>query len=60
MSMDKYFAFRKLMEFVALKYEVVDAVMNNYVGDGEIHGKDESGATITIRFTMKEEENNGN
>jgi hypothetical protein len=38
----------------------VDADMNNYAGDIEITGKDETGATITIKVTMKEGENNGN
>ena len=58
--MDKYFAFRKLMDFVVDEYEVIDADMKNYCGDIEITGKDETGATITIRVTMKEGENNGN
>ena len=58
--MEKYSAFRKLMNFVNDDYEVTDANMNNYCGDIEIHGKDETGATITIRVTMKEGENNGN
>ncbi len=58
--MDKYFAFRKLMDLVSDEYEVVDADMKNYAGDIEITGKDETGATITIRVTMKEGENNGN
>lgn len=58
--MDKYFAFSKLMEFVNLKYKVVDADMNNYAGDIEITGKDETGATITITVRMQEGENDGN
>ena len=58
--MDKYYAFRKLMDFVTDGYEVVDADMNNYSGDIEITGKDETGATITIRVTMKEGENGEN
>lgn len=58
--MDKYYAFCKLMAFVNDEYEVTDADMNNYCGDIEIHGMNEAGATITIRVTMKEVENNGN
>lgn len=58
--MDRYFAFCKLMAFVCDEYEVVDADMRNYAGDIEIVGKDETGATITIKVTMKEGENNGN
>lgn len=58
--MNKYYAFRKLMDLVNDEYEVTDADMNNYCKDIEIHGKDETGATITIRVTMKEGENDGN
>ena len=58
--MNKYYAFRKLMDFVTEEYEVTDADMSNYCGDIEIHGVDETGATITIRVTMKEGENDGN
>ena len=58
--MDKYYVFRKLMDFVVDEYEVVDAEMSNYAGDIAIHGKDETGATIVIKVTMKEGENNGN
>lgn len=58
--MDKYYAFRKLMDFVSDEYDVVDADMNNYAGDIDITGKDETGATITIRVKMTGGENNGN
>lgn len=58
--MDKYYAFRKLMDFVVDEYAVVDADMNNYAGDIEITGKDEAGATITITVRMQEGENDGN
>ena len=58
--MNKYYAFRKLMDFVNDEYDVTEADMNNYCGDIEIHGKNEAGATITIRVTMKEGENDGN
>ena len=58
--MDKYYAFRKLMDFVNENYEVVDADMNNYADDIEITGKDETGATIKITARMTEGENDGN
>ena len=58
--MNKYEAFIKVMDLVNDEYEVTDADMNNYCGDIEIHGTNEAGATITIRVTMKEAENNGN
>lgn len=58
--MNKYFAFRKLMDFVSDEYAVVDADMNNYAGDMEITGEDGTGATITITVRMTEGENNGN
>jgi hypothetical protein len=60
LSMDKYYEFRKLMDFVSDEYDITDACMNNYSGDIEITGKDETGVTITIRATMKEGENDGN
>ena len=58
--MNKFDAFRKLLNFVNDYYDIVDASMSNYCGDLEITGKDETGATITIRVTMKEGENDGN
>ena len=58
--MNKYYVFCELMKFVSDEYEVTDADMSNYCGDIEIHGMDEAGATITIKVTMKEAENNGN
>ena len=58
--MNKFDAFRKLLTFVNDYYEVTDADMSNYCGDMEISGKDMTGATITIKVTMKEGENNGN
>ena len=57
--MDKYFVFRKLMDFLFDEYEIVDATMNNYAGDIEITGKSK-GQTITVKVEMKEEETNGN
>lgn len=58
--MDKYLAFRKLMDFVSDEYKVEDADMNNYAGDIYITGKDETGATIKITVRMQEGENDGN
>ena len=58
--MNKFYAFKKLLDFVNDEYEVVDADMNNYAGDIEIKGKDETGATITITVRMTEEEKDGN
>jgi hypothetical protein len=58
--MNKYWVFRKLIDFVADYCEVTDADMNNYAGDIEIKGKDEEdGSTITIKVSIKEGENNG-
>ena len=58
--MNKFYAFKKLLDFVNDEYEVVDADMDNYAGDIVIKGKDETGATITITVRMTEGENDGN
>ena len=62
--LNKYFVFRKLIDFVADYCEVTDADMNNYSGDIEITGTDDDGSTIkiTVRITEanKEEETDGN
>ena len=58
--MNKFYAFKKLLDFVNDEYEVVGADMNNYAGDIVIKGKDETGATITITVRMTEEEKDGN
>ena len=48
--MNKYFVFRKLIDFVADYCDVTDADMNNYAGNIEITGTDEEdGSTITIK-----------
>lgn len=57
--MNKYWVFRKLIDFVADNCEVTDADMNNYVGDIEITGKDEDGSTITIKVSIEEGKNDG-
>ena len=54
--MNKYFVFRKLIDFVADYCEVTDADMNNYAGDIEITGTEEDGSTITIKVALKEGE----
>ena len=56
---DKYYTFRKLMDFVTDCGEVTDADMNNYAGDIEIHGTDDDGSTIkiTVRIENAKEEN---
>ena len=58
--MNKYFVFRKLIDFVADYCEVTDADMNNYAGNIEITGADEDGSTITIKVELKEGEKDGN
>ena len=58
--MNKYFVFRKLIDFVADYCDVTDADMNNYAGDIEITGTDEDGSTITIKVILKEGEKDGN
>ena len=58
--LDKYFAFRKLMDLVSEEYTITGANMSNYAGEIEIEGINEVGSTITVRVTMKEAENNGN
>ena len=59
--MNKYFVFRKLIDFVADYCDVTDADMNNYAGDIEIHGNEDDGSTIKITVRIinaKEEEEN--
>ena len=61
--MNKYFVFRKLIDFVADYCEVTDADMNNYAGDIEITGTDDDGSKITIKVKIQEseeEEKHGN
>lgn len=57
---NKYFVFRKLIDFVADYTEVTDADMNNYAGNIEITGTDDDGSTITIKVEIKEAEKDGN
>ena len=59
--MNKYFVFRKLIDFVADYCEVTDADMNNYAGNIEITGTDEEdGSTITIKVELREGNKDGN
>ena len=59
--MNKYFVFRKLIDFVADYCDVTDADMNNYAGNIEITGTDEEdGSTITIKVELREGDKNGN
>ena len=59
-NMDKYFVFRKLMDFMADYCDINDADMNNYAGDIEITGIDEDGCTINLRVKIEEVKNDGN
>ena len=54
--MNKYFVFRKMIDFVADYCEVTDADMNNYAGEIEITGTDDDGSTITIKVDIREGE----
>ena len=57
--MNKFFVFRKLIDFVSDYCEVTDADMNNYSGDIEIIGTDEEdGSTIKLRVTIEEGKEN--
>lgn len=59
--MNKYFVFRKLIDFVADYCDVTDADMNNYAGKIEITGTDEEdGSTITINVELREGNKDGN
>ena len=57
--MDKYFAFRSMMDFISDHAQVVDADMN-WLGDRlKIVGENEN-QTITIEVTIKEKEEKEN
>ena len=53
--MNKYEVFQLLLDFVAARYEVTDADMNNYAGEIEIYGK-KDGKEIKITVELNEEE----
>lgn len=57
--MDKYFAFKKMLEFMADHAKVVDADMNYYNGSMKIDGETD-GQKITIELTIKQKEGNEN
>lgn len=53
--MDKYYAFKKMLEFMATHAKVVDADMNCYNGSMRIEGEND-GHTIRIEVTIKDKE----
>lgn len=57
--MDKYFAFRKMLDFMADYAEVTDADMNYYDSCMRICGEND-GQTITIDITIKDKEEKEN
>lgn len=57
--MEKYFAFRHMLDFMADHAEVVDADMDNYCGDIVITGEDDE-HKITIEVSIKEKEEKKN
>ena len=50
--MEKYFAFRKLMDFLADDAEIIDADLNSYKDTMQIVGENDQ-ETITIEVTIK-------
>lgn len=50
--MNKYYAFKKMLEFMAEHAQVVDADMNYYNGSMRIEGEND-GQTIMIEVTIK-------
>ena len=55
---NKFFVFRKLLDFVADHGDVIDAAMNNYADRIEIRGEDENGNTIKIEVSIENKEVN--
>lgn len=55
--MERYFAFRKLLDFMTDYAEVIDADMNNYRGGLTIVGEDDE-HTITIEVSIQDKEEN--
>ena len=53
--MDKYFAFRKMMDFLSDYAEITDADMNYWNDTMRIEGEND-GETITIELTIKKKE----
>ncbi len=57
--MDRYFIFKRLLEFMADNSEVTNAKMKNYSDDIEITGEDE-GQEVTIKVSFRDKEVSGN
>lgn len=55
--MDKYFAFRKMLDFLTDYAEVIDADMNYYKDTMQVIGEND-GETITIQVTIHKKEEN--
>ena len=53
--MDRYYIFRKILDFVNEDFIVTDARMNDYMGDMVVEGERPEG-TITITVTPKKKE----
>ena len=53
--MDKYFAFRKMMDFLADYAEVVDANLNTWSGGFMLKGENDE-ETITFEVTIEKKE----
>lgn len=54
--MDRYFVFKRLLEFMADHSEVTNAHIKNYADDIEITGEvDGQEVRITVRFNDKED-----
>lgn len=52
--MDRYAAFRWLMDYLADHCEVTGATMNDYLGNIEVTGIDKEGKQIRITMEIKE------
>lgn len=58
--MDRYFAFRRLLDFMADYSVVTNAHIKNYAGDIEITGEDDvQEIKISVSFLDKEVADNG-
>lgn len=57
--MDRYCVFRKLMDFIADVYEIVDADMKNFSDEIEITGVAGNGDNIQIIVRLMEGESDG-
>lgn len=57
--MDKYFAFRKMLDFVSEYADVTDADMN-FCGDRLLIEGENDGQVITIEVIIKNKEDNNN